>query len=711
VTTIDDRNLPDLDTIAPVVNPMPGLAQLLNPVFQFHWGVSFVQCWFLSRDYSRPWQIVPVVLLMVLGVVLWFERWVVSESLVTNYEQAIEQAASRGDNDEAMLLAKALEALRPADLLTTYNTALLLAKDSPDEALSRMLELAPDGRPGFAPARLWLVRQARGEKPLLTMTASQMKSQLLQALESSPNDAEATRLLAEIYLESSEWVLAEQQLSSLVVRRPDLSLQLAKVKTKLGRDRVDIQQYLSQAESLYRDHLAAHPDDADVWMALSETMLVSGQSETAREILVEQLAKKDNPSMRRQLSDQYLSQAETLANASPLNLDRSLALCLSAVEVDPGNPAILTSLLLLQSRGARISGDQLKKSTEFWGTRLNETPENAELRVITAQYLAFTGDLNAAAETLAPVLESRPDLLLPHIELLKSAGRVEESDALLQKMIGELQDKHNASKNDAGVVISLAQALLFAGQPEKVRELFKDSPLMTQGNAADTAKLQGLLGSAAIQLYDRVLIAHRSSDAAPWTDEEGKNVLELLQESLAVPSTSVGALQRLATMAFSDLPPATRANELIQRIRLNGSGNSEVLSLIGAMALLAGKNSESVGFFRFADAAANGKDPAILNNLAMAQLREGKADLNSILDLSNSALKSVPDNPDFLSTRAEIYIALKRWQEALADLLKALPTRTGDGSLHLLLSKVYSELGDSAMAEQHAARATEIGSK
>lgn len=130
--------------------------------------------------------------------------------------------------------------------------------------------------------------------------------------------------MAEIYLESSEWVLAEKQLSTLVVRRPDFSLQLAKIKIKLGRDSVYIQRYLIQAESSYRDQLAAHPDDAGVWMALSETMLLSGRPETAREILVEQLAKKDNSSMRRQLSDQSLSQAEMLANAAPLNLDRSL---------------------------------------------------------------------------------------------------------------------------------------------------------------------------------------------------------------------------------------------------------------------------------------------------------------------------------------------------------------------------------------------------
>lgn len=103
-----------------------------------------------------------------MSAVLWFERRAVSDSLVATYKEAIAHAASQGNNDHTLLLAKALDSLRPADSATIFNTAVLLAKDSPDEALSRMLALAPDGRLGFSSARLWLVRQARGQKTTAT---------------------------------------------------------------------------------------------------------------------------------------------------------------------------------------------------------------------------------------------------------------------------------------------------------------------------------------------------------------------------------------------------------------------------------------------------------------------------------------------------------------------------------------------------------------
>lgn len=710
MTKLDDRNLPDLDVVPLEPDPFPRFREFVNPVFGSQWSLKFVQCWFLSRDYSHAWRLLPMLLVLIVCLVGYFESFSPSDSLIASYKSAVSQAVARDDKDTALLLAKALEALRPGDLSSRFNMALLLEKDHPEEAISRMIELAPSGETGYPPARLWLVRQARDKNSLLPLNSTQIRTQLLQVLKASPDDREAKILLAESYLQTSDWHLAEQQLDSLVIGHPELSLEVAKVKLKLDRDKSDIRRYLSDAEAFFRDRLAIQPDDTRAWAALSETLALRGEDDEARNILIAELAREEDPALRRRISNMDLGRAEELANASPLNFDQSLRHCLQAIDIDPGNPAILPLIISLQGRGMQVTADQLAGVRQWWRTRLDESPDNSEIRLILAQYSAFSGMAGEAADLLEPILESRPDLVLPQVQLLKSAGRQEAADELLRDVIDKTRLRYNESKANVKDLAQLAQALILSEQPDEVAELLKDYREVAKDSGSDILTLQSLYGQACIAVFDRELKGLQVNNAELWTGSDNERLLSLLQEGLVVPSTSVPSLQRLASLAFSDLPVSAKSKELIQKIRLSGSANSEVLSLIGAMALMAGKDTEAVSFLQLANAVANNNDPAILNNLAMAKLREGKTDYAEVLKLADSALQKVPENPDFLSTRAEIYMAMNRWQEALADLQKALPSRVNNGPLHVLLSKVFSALGDSAMAEKHSARAKELGS-
>ncbi|MDA1233102.1 MAG: hypothetical protein O2856_20245, partial [Planctomycetota bacterium] len=68
----------------------------------------------------------------------------------------------------------------------------------------------------------------------------------------------------------------------------------------------------------------------------------------------------------------------------------------------------------------------------------------------------------------------------------------------------------------------------------------------------------------------------------------------------------------------------------------------------------------------------------------------------------------LPDNPDALSTRGEIYIAMERWSEATADLTESLNVRQTNVKVHQLLAEAYTGSADPQMSEQHRRRAAEL---
>lgn len=101
----------------------------------------------------------------------------------------------------------------------------------------------------------------------------------------------------------------------------------------------------------------------------------------------------------------------------------------------------------------------------------------------------------------------------------------------------------------------------------------------------------------------------------------------------------------------------------------------------------------------------------ILNNLALAILRDTVAEgdkFDRALQLANQTLVILPDHPDVLSTRGEIYVAMKSWQDAVADLTESLKFRKNSAELHRLLETAYTGLPDPQMAEEHRQRAIEL---
>jgi predicted Zn-dependent protease len=98
----------------------------------------------------------------------------------------------------------------------------------------------------------------------------------------------------------------------------------------------------------------------------------------------------------------------------------------------------------------------------------------------------------------------------------------------------------------------------------------------------------------------------------------------------------------------------------------------------------------------------------VLNNLATAIIR-GRGDTNDrALRLANETLVILPNHPDVLATRGEIYIVMERWTDAIADLTESVKLRRNSVEVHRLLEKAYTGLPDLEMAENHRQRASDL---
>jgi tetratricopeptide (TPR) repeat protein len=92
------------------------------------------------------------------------------------------------------------------------------------------------------------------------------------------------------------------------------------------------------------------------------------------------------------------------------------------------------------------------------------------------------------------------------------------------------------------------------------------------------------------------------------------------------------------------------------------------------------------------------RDALLLNNLAHV-IMERQGNMKDALKLVDEALLRLPGQPQMLSTRAEIYINLGRYADALQDLQESLRKQGRTNNLLLLLALAYEGLGDWTRAE------------
>lgn len=692
---------------------------LISPVLWFQFAVGWLESWLFSRGKSKLVAGFPFLVLMVAGtIMISWQRHASVDSILAQYEDAFNTAVTTKDVARQETYLRALASLRPTELAYRYRLAQsLLSHGKTAEGLSEIAGMAPENRPGHLEAHLWLANQAIKPKPILPLSSEQIERHLKHVLGQSPRNLQAQLMLAQIYAGRREWKLTEQALSEAAAIDPEHYLALAKLRKQLNRDPQEIAKATQLALEHLTKRLSSDRSSATTRIALAETLIVADQEEQARELLLAGMQQKNDPQLRRALNDFELMQLERRLGASVLNRDAGVSVVLQSLHRDPLQVSAVQMLAKLQALGATFPAESLRETIQQWEKSLQETPDDWGKRVLLGELLLAAGDEARAIKIFTPAATQKPELRLDLARLKLRNGQTEEGNQLVETLVSEAKVEVAEQPDDVAANARLARALLVAGRISEVKTQLARFAVSPETSAIpEPAELAALYGQASIAEFDLLtgykrnplsgdLIAPISADASA---AEPQKLLELLNDAYASVATANQAIDRLSRLSLSTHPAASGADEMLRQLRLEGTHGATVLNLLGMHALMMDRCDKAKVWLEQANLQTRGRDPMVLNNLATAIVRGGGDSKDRALQLANETLTLLPDHPDALSTRGEVYVAMERWPDAIADLTQSLQHRAKSAELHRLLEKAYLGINDPQMATDHRKRAEEL---
>jgi tetratricopeptide (TPR) repeat protein len=374
-------------------------------------------------------------------------------------------------------------------------------------------------------------------------------------------------------------------------------------------------------------------------------------------------------------------------------------------------------LARLQAMGATFPADSLQPAIEYWAKAVKKSPESVGARVLLGELLLATGDEAGTIKVLTPAAEAQPELRLDLARLKLKNGSSDEASQLLETLIAEARLKLDEAPEDITLSSRLAQALLVAGRISEAKlQLARFAKAPDISAIPEPPELAALYGQACVAEFDQLTGYQgdpRSASLRKLTSDklhtaDATRLLDLLDDAYACAATANQAIDRLSRLSLSNHPAASGADEMLRQLRLEGTHGATVLNLLGMHALMMDRCDKAKVWLEQANLQTRGRDPMVLNNLATAIVRGGGDSKDRALQLANETLTLIPDHPDALSTRGEVYVAMERWPDAISDLTQSLQHRAQSAELHRLLEKAYLGINDTQMAADHGKRAEEL---
>lgn len=693
---------------------------LLSPILWFQFSMGWLELWLFSRGRTRMLAGLPFLLLLLVtsvATVTW-HRFSSVDSSLAQYEAAFNSAVTAKDTIRQETYLRALASLRPSEPAYRYRLAqFMLSHGKTAEGLAQMAAMAPENRPGHVEAHLWLATQALQPKPTLPLSVDQVERHLKQVLSQSPRNLQALLLQAQIYAARKEWKLAEQSLTQAAVIGPENYLALAKLRKQLNRDPQETAKATQLAIEHLTKQLASDRSNVKTRIALAEALTIAEQEAQARELLQAGLQQNDDPQLRRALNDFEFMEVERRLRTSILNRDSATPVVLNALLRDPSHVSAVQMLARLQSLGATFPAESLTSTIELWEQAVNESPDDVGKKILLGELLLAAGNEIRAIEILTSAAAQQPELRLDLARLMYRNGKVDEGSRLTEAVIAEARAKLIEAPDDIAVNSKLARAFVVAGRVSEAKaQLARFAKAPDVSSIPEPPELAALYGQACIAEFDQLTGYKGDPRSASLRDlspeqlnsADASQLLQLLDDAYVCSATANQAIDRLSRLSLSNHPAADGADEMLRQLRLEGTHGATVLNLLGMHALMMNRWDKAKGWLEQANLQTRGRDPMVLNNLATAIVR-GQGDTNDrALQLANETLTLLPDHPDALSTRGEVYLAMERWPEAIADLTQSLQHRAKSAELHRLLEKAYLGIDDAQMATEHRQRAEEL---
>ncbi len=670
--------------------------------------VDFLEHWRASRSRRHlvgalPWMGVSLCAgLLVTSVVLRE-----TQHIEHHYEQLLEQA-QRADN--LTLQTRCLESLAglsPGNAQRWMELGVFLVKQGDRDRGLTLIQRAADGSgTGLADAHVWLAKDLLNQSEQSEQSRAETERHLQAALVLSPAAPETHVLLADFYDGVGESYLAERSRFSAARLDPRLyPAALSRVRRNSVEEIRD-QVLWKEAISTLENRLAVTPANAQLRAALAEVLVLNQRLTEAGQVLNEPVESDDSTVIDRALSRWNVAQALALMDASPLNHDACLPLLKAALRLDPGNAEAIRLAENLDQIGMNWPPETFSPAIRTLSETLETSPDSDSVRVSLSQLLGLADRYPEAVECLAPLQHTTAALRLLQTRLLVQSGDLPSATRSGESLLSLLEGAPPSTSN----ILLTAECLLLLERPEEALQMLRKHGLRYAPTAIPeslaTLCARACLATASARLQSGETPADKvstpSTDSVEGADmEQADQPVFLLFLALACDSTRYQALDHLTALTLKSGVNAGEAQAVVQSLLASGKFAHEILSLTGINAIRQGQYDRAVTVLRQALACEDRADPRVLNNLALAMVRNDAQAGEEALSLINQALAMLPDNPDLLSTRGEIHVARQQWNLALADLSTSLEHRPDSVLIHRLLDRTCTGLNADRQALKH----------
>ncbi len=193
------------------------------------------------------------------------------------------------------------------------------------------------------------------------------------------------------------------------------------------------------------------------------------------------------------------------------------------------------------------------------------------------------------------------------------------------------------------------------------------------------------------------------SDRLGSTRQNLPEQVRLLKMAITLKPQDMDGFVRLAKRAKEPGPGGDLARQTAGQLVSDGIAPPLLLGVVGTE--LAGKGDYAAAIVHLRRAVQADPDNApLLNNLAWVMWKQSERDttvLSEALQMAEKAVSLQPDTAVFLETRGQLYLKLGRYDQAIADLRRAINGIADDASIHAALAEAYEKTGQLQLARTH----------
>ena len=680
--------------------------------------------WFYSRNWVLAYSAAPVLLVSLLAFLT--AVWARSHADFSAHRQfllrSLQTANSAADVVRQELSLRALQNLEPLNSNYALQLAeLLRGSGRVADAINTLRPYAPSDAAGSPEIRLWLLDLAAQNPQDLSLSEEERIAQLQRVLSESPGNVKASKTLAGIWTARQEWQLAERCLEESAALFPEVNLELLKLQILLGRSPEDRSKTGQLAVSGITKRLEEQPNDVLLTCSLAEALYLSQKPLEAREKLEEWLKRSDDDAVKKVLSRLEFLIAQSELMESVENKDSCTVMLYRSLKLDPSNQEAIQLLRTVDRAGALIVKGELQACIDFWRERLRLEPENRNALRTLASLQELIGEPRAAADLIRTDIGRYPGDRLYLVDLLTKAQHTDQADQMAQLAVSEQQQALEKNPADREARVNIARCLLILKRPEDARKMLLDASDEILNECRRDPKWMAVFGAASLAMFDDQTeltgkLSTISQTAMPVIRDRahGRELLPLLKDVVMsgpiTDSTSVplAGIDRIVRIALTGGAAARDADKLLTELRSDGIFVLDILSLQAAHALTLENYDLAVQSLELANSMTNGANPLILNNLAIAKVRSKPSRPWEALKHIEVSIRELPDNPEILSTRGEIHIALNSLNEAEKDLRHSLRIRSDRPKVHRMLADVLKRTGQDKEAVAHLNEAEKL---